>query len=329
MTSIFPSFLLLPPRRWRIHTFPITTLKNFHPRCNPKPGIFLIIPASIGTFAAQRRRRAPARCYSLAEKGGEGEASSWIAWVPQSFSLDRILRLVSGATSSPIGQFIESPQNFLHSIDPRVKMIWLLALVVLPARSHIYVRAGLVLYLSILSMLVFPTRVWMDQLGRVMLLSGVLFIMLGFGSNGVPPAVQLRCPPSSMLGLPDIPKSLEGYLYVIMKLGPFQLTRKGLSVASTSACLTFTIFQSANLCLTTTTPEQLASALWWFMHPLLFFGVSVDEVILTLLLSLRFINLIMDEVRNAALGIIARRICWQKLTFLETLDGNDCERFPW
>lgn len=55
------------------------------------------------------------------------------------------------------------------------------------------------------------------------------------------------------------------------------------------------IFQSASLCLTTTTPEQLASALWWFMHPLSLFGVSVDEVILTLLLSLRFINLVFDE----------------------------------
>lgn len=80
-----------------------------------------------------------------------------------------------------------------------------------------------------------------DQLGRVAFLSGVLFIMLGFGSDGVPPAVQLRTPPPSMIGLPDIPKSLVGYSYLIMKLGPFQLTRKGLSVASTSACLTFTV----------------------------------------------------------------------------------------
>ncbi|XP_020570923.1 protein ABCI12, chloroplastic [Phalaenopsis equestris] len=199
--------------------------------------------------------------------------------------------------------------------------VWLLALVLLPARSHIYMRIGLVIYLSFLSVLALPAQIWMDQMGRVAFLSGVLFVMLGFGSDSILPTVQLRTPPPSMIGLPDIPKSLEGYSYLIMKLGPLQLTRKGLSVASTSACLTFTIFQSASLCLATTTPEQLASALWWFMYPLSCLGVSVDEVILTLLLSLRFINIVFDEVRNTALGIVARRIYWQKLTFLETLDG--------
>lgn len=73
------------------------------------------------------------------------------------------------------------------------------------------------------------------------LLSGILFIMLGLGADGVPPVVQLRTPPPSMMGLPNLPASLEGYSYIIMKLGPLQLTRKGLSVASTSACLTFTV----------------------------------------------------------------------------------------
>lgn len=80
-----------------------------------------------------------------------------------------------------------------------------------------------------------------DQLGRVYLLSGLLFIMLGLGSDGAPPLVQLRTPPPAMMGLPDLPVSLRGYSYVIMKLGPLTFTRKGLSVASTAACLTFTV----------------------------------------------------------------------------------------
>ncbi|XP_073116853.1 protein ABCI12, chloroplastic isoform X2 [Elaeis guineensis] len=226
-----------------------------------------------------------------AERGG---AARWASWIPRRVSPEKILRLISGATSSPICQFIESPHTFLHSIDPRIKLVWLLVLVVLPARSHIYMRFGLVLYLSILSIWILPTHIWMDQLRRVALLSGILFIMLGFGS--------------------------DGYSYTIMKLGPLQFTRKGLSVASTSACLTFTIFQSASLCLTTTTPEQLASAFRWFMVPLTFIGVPVAEIILTLLLSLRFINLVFDEFRNVALGIVARRIQWHQLTTMETFD---------
>lgn len=228
--------------------------------------------------------------------------------------------MIAGATSSPICQFISSPTTFLHTVDPRIKLAWLLALVILPARSNILMRFGLVAYLALLSVWVLPKEVWMDQLGRVSLLSGILFIMLGLGTDGAPPLVQLRSPPPSLIGLPNVPASLEGYSYVIMKLGPLQLTRKGLSVASASACLTFTVFQSASLCLTTTTPEQLAYALQWFMLPLRKIGVPVAEVILTLLLSLRFINLVFDEVRNVALGIVSRRINWQQLTSMETID---------
>lgn len=80
-------------------------------------------------------------------------------------------------------------------------------------------------------------------MGRVSLLSGILFIMLGLGADGVTPLVQLRTPPPAMMGLPKLPASLGGYSYLIMKLGPLQFTRKGLSVASIAACLTFTVSQ--------------------------------------------------------------------------------------
>lgn len=268
----------------------------------------------------KRRRSIHIRCAAAIDNDG-GTAGNWVNWIPKgSFAADKILRLISGATSSPICQFISSPTTFLHSVDPRIKLIWLLALVVLPARSHIIMRFGLVIYLSLLSVWILPKPVWRDQLGRVALLSGILFIMLGLGSDGVPPLVQSRTPPPAMLGLPNVPASFGGYSYMIMKLGPLQFTRKGLSVASTSACLTFTIFQSSSLCLMTTTPEQLASALRWYMLPLRHLGTPVDEIILTLMLSLRFINLVFDEVRNVALGILSRRINWQLLTVMETVE---------
>ncbi|URE42061.1 Transmembrane BAX inhibitor motif-containing protein 4, partial [Musa troglodytarum] len=300
-----------------------------------RASIILLIPWSpLAPRMGTRRRTAPVSC-TVAERDDEdgtgrgGTATSaaeaaarWASLIPRGVGVapERILRLISGATSSPIGQFIESPRTFLHSVDPRIKLVWLLVLVVLPARSHIYMRLGLVLYITLLSICILPSRIWTDQLGRVALLSGILFVMLGFGSDSVPSLVQLRTPPPSVTGLSNVPSSLSGYSYIIMKLGPLQLTRKGLSVASTSACLSFTIFQSASLCLTTTPPEQLASALRWFMVPLTLVGVPVSEIILTLLLSLRFISLVLDEVRNTALGVIARRISWHQLTLMETLD---------
>ncbi|KAJ4721840.1 protein ABCI12, chloroplastic-like [Melia azedarach] len=258
---------------------------------------------------------------SLHDNNNNNASGSWVNWLPTGgFAADNVFRLISTATASPIYQFIASPFTFLHSVDPRIKLVWLLALVVLPARSHILMRLGLVMYTALLSVWILPKHVWMDQLGRVSLLSGVLFIMLGLGSDGVPSLVQSRTPPPAIMGLPNLPISVGGYSYLIMKLGPLQFTRKGLSVASTAACLTFIIFQSSSLCLATTTPEQLAFALRWFMLPLTYFGVPVAEIILTLLLSLRFINLVFDEVRNVALGIVSRRINWRQLTMLETID---------
>ncbi|XVF28952.1 hypothetical protein REPUB_Repub15cG0076900 [Reevesia pubescens] len=250
-----------------------------------------------------------------------GETRNWVSWLPTGgLAADKVLRLISTATSSPICQFISSPTTFLHSVDPRIKLVWLLALVVLPARAQIVVRFGLVAYIALLSVLVLPKHVWVDQLGRVSLLCGILFILSGLGTDGAPQLVQMRNPSSSLTGLPDLPTSLSGYSYLIMKLGPLQFTRKGLSVASTASCLTFIIFQSASLCLATTTPEQLAFALRWFMLPLRHIGVPVAEIVLTLMLSLRFINLVFDEVRNVALGIVSRRINWQQLTMMETID---------
>lgn len=88
-------------------------------------------------------------------------------------------------------------------------------------------------------------------------LSLVLFVMLGLGSDGVPPLVQLRTPPPAMTGLPSLPMSFGGYSYSIMKLGPLQFTRKGLSVASTSACLTFTVCYSLSFSYLCTFTVQL------------------------------------------------------------------------
>ncbi|CAA2980046.1 ABCI12, chloroplastic [Olea europaea subsp. europaea] len=246
---------------------------------------------------------------------------NWEKWVPRNlFAAEKVFKLISGATSSPIAQYISSPTTFLHSVDPRIKLAWVLALVILPARSGIAVRLGMVIYLALLSIWVQPSEVWMDQLGRVSLLCGFLFILLGLSTDSAPSLLCSRTPPSSMTGLPSLQASFEGYRYVLLKFGPLQLTRKGLSAASTAACLTFTIFQSASLCLTTTTPEQLAFAFQWFILPLAHIGVPVSEVIFTLLLSLRFINLVFDEVRNVALGIVSRRIKWEQLTTMETID---------
>jgi energy-coupling factor transporter transmembrane protein EcfT len=50
-----------------------------------------------------------------------------------------------------------------------------------------------------------------------------------------------------------------------------------------------------------------------WLSPLGVLGVPVAEISLTLLLSLRFLAVVFEEVRNLALGLAARNIQWQAM----------------
>lgn len=52
--------------------------------------------------------------------------------------------------------------NEIHRVS--LLQAWLLALVVLPARSHIFVRFALVAFLALLSILMQPRQVWVVSL---------------------------------------------------------------------------------------------------------------------------------------------------------------------
>lgn len=73
------------------------------------------------------------------------------------------------------------------------------------------------------------------------MLSVFLFVMLALGTDGVPTVVQTRRPLPLAEGLPKLPAALGGYKYLILKLGPVQLTRKGVAVATAASCLSFTV----------------------------------------------------------------------------------------
>lgn len=48
-----------------------------------------------------------------------------------------------------------------------------------------------------------------------------------------------------------------------------------------------------------------------YLSPLRLIGVPVAEIRLTLLLSLRFLAVVFEEIRNLALGLAARNVDWR------------------
>lgn len=51
----------------------------------------------------------------------------WVNVLPtKAFGAEKFLRLISGATASPICQYVSEPSTFLHSVDPRIKLVCLI-----------------------------------------------------------------------------------------------------------------------------------------------------------------------------------------------------------
>ena len=77
------------------------------------------------------RKLRPLLITCRANSEGVGSSKNWEKWVPRNFlSADKVFKWISEATSSPIAQYISSPTTFLHSVDPRIKLVLLFSYLV-------------------------------------------------------------------------------------------------------------------------------------------------------------------------------------------------------
>ncbi|MEW5317870.1 MAG: hypothetical protein WDW38_009134 [Sanguina aurantia] len=220
-----------------------------------------------------------------------------------------ILNNLLGISNVPYSSYVPSDTP-LHQVDARIKQMWLVALYLMISRAPPLLRLAITATVAAATILNFPARLWKPQLGRLGLLCLFIFACTALGADGVPGVLQPRCPPPELLldGISTIAPT--GYSYVILHVLFVTITHKSLNLAFTAACLTFCALQAASLCLVTTPGEEMALAVRWWLSPLRAFGVPVREVAMTLLLSLRFMSLVFEEVRNLCLGLAARGVDW-------------------
>jgi energy-coupling factor transport system permease protein len=211
--------------------------------------------------------------------------------------------------SLPIGLYLSEPITWLHRLDPRVKIVWLMTFLLAPLLANPFWRVGLVVLLIVLTFsAAIPLRVWRQQMGWLLTLAIFVFIITSFAPDGLALTHQPRLPESD-LKLPQ-PGS---YNYVLFEQGRFTITRRSLDVAIRVSTLLFTLIYSSNLYLLTTAPEEITASLEELMQPLRRFKIPVTEIVLTLTLSLRFIPLVLEEIQNLARSIRTRAIDWKKL----------------
>jgi energy-coupling factor transport system permease protein len=211
--------------------------------------------------------------------------------------------------SLPIGLYLEKPLTWLHRLDPRVKLAWLMSLILTPLLSNPYWRIFLVLFLIIItSLALIPWRVQKKQMSWLLFLSVVIFVMTSFSPDGFNLTYQPRLPTSDII----ITQPTD-YQYVLYKIGNLTVTRRSFDLAIRVSTLLFTLIYSSNLYLLTTAPEEITAGIEELLSPLRKFKLPITEIVLTLTLALRFIPLVLEEIQNLIRSISTRAINWKKL----------------
>ena len=209
----------------------------------------------------------------------------------------------------PIGQYVSGKSSWLRVIDPRIKFSWILLFLLTPVLANSFWRistASVLLLITFFSFL--PVRIWWRSLVFLLILSliiGLLSIVLP--ASELPSELSIRAPNE----IPDaivVTRSWE-----IFRLGPFVIDRRSAELAIKTSTMIFTVVHSVNLMLITTPPEDLVWAIRWFFAPLTLLGFPLEKLSFQLLLALRFLPLIQEELQNLFRSIGVRAIDFKKL----------------
>ncbi|WP_024545604.1 energy-coupling factor transporter transmembrane protein EcfT [Picosynechococcus sp. NKBG15041c] len=214
--------------------------------------------------------------------------------------------------SLPLGLYLEQPQTWLHRLDPRVKLAWLMTFLFGPILANNLWRVGLVgLLIAITLTALIPLRVWKQQMGLLLLFCFALFVVTLIAPDGLVLSHQPRLPAEDL----DIPQS---YNYVVWQFRFISITRLKLDLGIKLSTQIFTLLYSTNLYLLTTAAEEITTGLEFIFSPLRRWRIPVTEILLTLTLSLRFIPLVLEEIQNLTRSVRTRAIAWKTLGFKQS-----------
>ncbi|WP_414584190.1 energy-coupling factor transporter transmembrane component T family protein [Scytonema sp. PCC 10023] len=226
--------------------------------------------------------------------------------------------------SLPIGLYLEQPQTWLHKLDPRVKLVWLISFLTTYIFANNLWRVLLVVVLILATLMArIPRRVWRQQMVWLLTLCFFVLVIISISPDGLGISYQPRLPTNQQVlteksaATPSTPapptNNQKDYRYLLIDKGPVKVTRRSLDLAISVSTMVFTLIYSTNLYLLTTAPEEITAALESLMQPLRRFKLPVTEMTLTLTLSLRFIPLVLEEIQNLIRSVMTRAINWKKL----------------
>ena len=227
----------------------------------------------------------------------------------------------------PIGQYVDVQPgergSWLHRVDPRLKLAWTVAFLITPILAGPAFRLGLVLFLLLVTAVSgLPWRLWQRSLPTLLAVALLVGLLTAFLPAEATPSASLQRPPDELLLQPQAPgqppAQVDGRSWELWRWGPLRLgpvpigplliTRKSAELAINTSTLLVTLLHSANLLLVSTPPEQLAWAISWWLAPLERLGWPLQRLGFTLLLALRFLPLVQEELQNLLRALATRAV---------------------
>nr|WP_272147321.1 CbiQ family ECF transporter T component [Spirulina subsalsa] len=230
--------------------------------------------------------------------------------------------------SLPIGLYLEQPVTWLHHLDPRVKLGWLMTFLLAPILANNACRIALVGLLIILTLTArIPWRAWKQQMGWLLIVAGLAFVITCIFDDGLALTSQPRLIGAELSDITATGYQFGDYRdiqptpydYVVLSVGRITVTRHSLDLATRFTTLLFTLVYSTSLYLLVTAPEEITTGLEQLLDPLNRFKIPITEILLTLTLALRFIPLVLEEVQNLTRSVRTRAINWKKIGLKQTI----------
>lgn len=233
-----------------------------------------------------------------------------------------VISTLLSMSSVPFASYVPKPRTWLHDVLPEVKLLWIVGILFLLAKasssSFRLVMTGMMALITIVS---FPARLWKPQLARVVGVSLIVLVLTACGSDGVAPVLSGgRAPLQDIMPEGHISSMYPSYRYTVLHLGICSVTKRSLALAVTLFSIMCMTLQAASICLVTTSPERMALALKRALSPLGLLGFPVHSLYIMLLLSLRFMSTVFEEMKHLVLALASRGVDWGAMGGLGTVN---------
>jgi len=222
-------------------------------------------------------------------------------------------------TKFSVGQYVYGNRSWLRIIDSRLKIIIVMIFLITPIWAGPIWRLSLVGFLLLVTFIsLLPSRVWWRSMFVLLCLSLLIGSLSMLASSDIQSFDSyLRNPNELQVVVENYKKwnilQIPSHKIWFINFGPYNISRNAFELGIKTSTLIFTVIHSVNLMLLTTLQEDIVWAISWFLFPLRKIGLPLNKWLFQLLIALRFIPLVQEELQNIIKSVSVRSINFRNL----------------